>query len=182
MKKFIRYFTPIVGLLLFFEILSCQSIKEVAFDFDIYEYKINDYTVNVCLIKIVNESDDNLVLWLDKNSIKGMTNKQKIQRYFLKSKGDFSFYNLLTERLIKEGSPMVFGTFLVQLNKEDDFLIRIVSENLDGKRLKEKCQEFIDEHLVFVPKKELLSILQLDNSFFHWFDYPSIEIPFKHLP
>jgi hypothetical protein len=157
---------------------SCQPTTLKINFFDCYTYLIDNKQINVCEVEIQNPSQEDFVMWFDKESVLGFDEKRKIHSYFFKIKGDFNLFNLLVEKNIKNEPPALFGTFLNKIGKGESFRIRIIGDVTSS----DKSRLFIAEHLVAIKLSELKEQLKQPDSFFPWYERQSIDLLEKDLP
>lgn len=96
-----------------------------------------------CQWEIHNNSNEKIVIWLEKDSIvQNMAIGERIKQYFLSKKGDFSLLNLMNEY----GSTLIgfesilFNTFYKIVEPHQTFLIRVINNqpnnNIDNDKIK----------------------------------------------
>ncbi|RMH43552.1 MAG: hypothetical protein D6694_06875 [Gammaproteobacteria bacterium] len=156
----------------------CQAQPVFRFSFDEYSYFVGNQPIYICEIIIENTADSEYVFWLDTANISGYSNKDMINSYFRQRKGDFSFYDLMTENLLNNKPSILFGTFLKKMGKRERFVIRVIGH----KSLINVCKYFIRDHFAAVKKEELFQYLKLTDVFFPWYDKQSIDIKVEFLP
>lgn len=178
MKKILIDAPLYLVLLLLQTIVLCQPQSDLCFSFSKYNYLVNNKNVCVIEVFVENRNKDDYVFWFDTANIVKYSEKKKINSYFHQAKGDFSLYNLMTECLLKDDHPILFGSFLKQLKKREKFVLRLVGDET----LDDKCNKFLNEHFVAVKKDYLITNLKLGEEFFSWYDRQSIDIEEEYLP
>jgi hypothetical protein len=178
MKEKMMYTSIILGLFLLQITAHCQTRSTLDFSFNSYSYLIGEESVHICEIAIQNSSDNEYVFWFDTANVVEYSDKERIQSYFHGVKGDFSLYNLMTENLLTHTSPILFGSFLKQMRRREEFVIRVIG----SEPVKDKSQRFIAEHFVAIKKEDLIKSLRLGDEFFSWYDRQSIDIKEEFLP
>ncbi len=158
--------------------LRCQSTEHILKVFDCYTYVVDNEKVNVCEVMIKNTSNEDYVIWFEKQNTINLNEKEKIQLYFFKIKEDFNFYNLIVEKLLTNQQVIIFDTFLKTLKTNEIFTVKITGKSIN----KDKMEKFILEHMVLIKLSTLEKRLKLSTSYLPWFNRTSIDLIDTNLP
>ena len=158
--------------------LRCQSSEHILKVFDCYTYVVDNEKLKVCEVMIKNRSNEDYVVWFEKQSTIGLNEKEKIQLYFFKVKEDFNFYNLIVEKLPTNQQVILFDTFLKKIKTNETFTVKVSGKNIN----KWKMEKFILEHMVLIKLTTLERRLKLSASYLPWFNRTSIDWIDTNLP
>lgn len=131
------------------------------------EYYIEHKKYSFMEVEIYNNSNENLLLWLENDSIiQNQSIKDKVKNYFLRQKGDASLLNIINEygSTIGNISIELFYTFYKIIPPKKSFYILF---NLNGINDKEKVEEWVNKIVTMVTQSELrtqqINYLNIDN-------------------
>ena len=135
----------------FFNKLFCQ----LDFKNESYDYSISDTFFHTQVFTFSNLQPDTFLVWVSENCVNGMNDAEKAKSYFLKVKGDFSLYNLVTEEIIKyNDSTILFKTFLKILKPKDTFKIIIIANSKQEKNSEKFIIDYVKCHFVAVKSNQ----------------------------
>ena len=121
---------------------------------------------------MLNQSQEDYVIWFDKQSVENFDEKRKIHAYFFKTKGDFNLFNLLVEKDLKNEPTIIFETFLKKIGKGETFGLKIIGNEVTP----DKSQLFITEHMVAIKFSVLQEQLKQPDNFFPWYELQNIDL------
>jgi hypothetical protein len=159
---------------------TCQTSVKLESKFNSSSYIINDELFSVCEVTFRNIQNTDIVFWFDNAQINKGKNEDKeiVSSYFHNVTDDFSLYNLMTEKLLKDQPPIVFKSFLKKLEPNEVFTLKIIGDSITTK----KCEQFINYHLFIISLTELQEQLKLPDAFFVWYKPKSIELTEGSVP
>lgn len=155
------------GILIFLQSLSVFAQKNVLnLELKDNTYFIDSTRYTVVSVDIINCNKENLILWLDKLDVSELSVEQKLRRYFFKTRGDFSFAQLIYDNLEHNLPPIIFTSFVKKLKPQTKFSINILTKSFKGK---ERIRLYFNKHLVYLKESVLnkyLEVNMLEDYFF----------------
>lgn len=106
--------------------------------------------------KITNTSEEVYYSWLDYEKPKYSERNLAIRRYFFKAKGDFSFFNLMTDNVIFLNDDLYVGNdFVIEIQPKTTFRYIVAKDTPEDCQL--ECyiesapKEWIEQQLLQIP-------------------------------
>lgn len=155
--------------------VSCQNNNKLAVTtISEINYEITDA---YCLIKcsIANTSNDRVIIWVNESE-----SNSDLKGYLLKSHGDFSLLNLITERVLDPNNQVLFISFLKVLESEDQFEIAILINEPDREKLN-KSKNFFEEQLKYTSVKELDELINTKDFEDLFYQGDVIVLPYNEI-
>ena len=127
-----------------------------------YSYYVRNSSVDtyrpvyVTEYTITNVTHEMYYSWVDYDKPNYSEKKEAIHRFFFKRKGDFSFFDLMTDDIIMVNSDLCVGmNFIVQLQPNDSFKYIVVKDKPDDGQLRHYIesapQKWIEEQVLQIP-------------------------------
>lgn len=129
------------------------------------ERNINEYSVDTLYSQIdffySNTSDSVYVLWIEKDYVDSLSNKEKIKNHFFTRKGDWSLMELIWDGNVGSLTPGLFDSFMKVIKPKEQFIVSFIKKG--------KVATTYESLIIIVNAKEIRG-LQIDNSI-EMFDY-----------
>lgn len=105
---------------------------------------------------ITNVTQETYYSWVDFDKPNYTEREEAIHRFFFKRKGDFSFFNLMTDNIIMVDSGICVGvSFLVELQPNDTFKYIVIKNRQKDDRyeayIESAPKEWIEQQLLRKP-------------------------------
>lgn len=159
MKQLIKIILTMICTLYATTIFSQICIDTLSINFYSITLKnqiIKKYTIN-------NVSEEDYITWVSPKSVNDKSEQVLLHEFFLSRKGDFSFYDLITERIIPQRKSIGFS-FIKRIGPGESFSYIISKSNNNS--------SFYEDRIVIIRKKNVDCFLQgfpIDEDFY----YPS---------
>ncbi|MPL99084.1 hypothetical protein SDC9_45299 [bioreactor metagenome] len=153
MKKFIF----LVTLIMFCNLIFGQD-KDGLYSIEKNEikYSIGSKNIEIISYTIRNLSNDLIILWFDKDSIRDIELKTRL--YFHKKKGDISLFGMITDPNLRILSfdYILFYSFFKVIKENDTFSIQFLCDSLLKEEQIKRMEDFINKYLTVVPSDYLI--------------------------
>ncbi len=132
---------------------SNAQIDNITIHKTINKYTIDNQIITQLLYEFVNNSTDNYILWIEKDTINSLSTDLKIKKYFNTLKGDFTLSDMIYENeIIRQGSSTLFFSFYKIIKPKDKFYLTIIKKAEISKPI--EFQKDIEKHIVIVRENE----------------------------
>jgi hypothetical protein len=120
-------------LLLSFPYVALSQNGECTIDLKKYEYYIGTSKITNITFELTNICSEDVYVWIEKDSVETAGYNNLIRKYFFKTKGDFSFIQLIGENMSSSMPTSIYFSFIKKLNPNDKFFINVIYEgNVDN--------------------------------------------------
>lgn len=113
-----------------------------------------------------NPSDSVFVLWIEKDNVDSLSNKEKIKNHFFTRKGDWSLMGLIWDGNVGSFTPGLFDSFMKVIKPKDQFIVSILKKG--------KVETTYENRIIIVNANEIRG-LQIDRSI-EMFDYSAKSV------
>ena len=131
--------TVLIILILIISLVDSEISAQVEITKSSTAYYFEGNKIDLCFYVIKNTSDSTIFLWFDKEKDTTIPLQVRVNHYFFKVKGDFSFFSLLFE--IEAGTagmpkggllPAVGFTFIKELKTNQSFTVILKDISIDN--------------------------------------------------
>lgn len=147
------------------------------------DYYINKKKYSLIDIKVHNNTDENVLLWLEQDTIiQKKRIEDKIKNYFVKNKGDFSLLNMIYDygSTFESAYTEIFSTFYKALAPKEIFHIIFL---FDYSFPNDNIDKLLLEQIIVVKETELkskrINYIDFKSLFIMSYQGTSIVIPTK---
>ena len=175
--------TFLVALMMFCNLIYEQDKDRLySIEKDEVKYSISSMNIEIISYTIRNSSNDLIILWFDKDSIRDIDLKTRL--YFHKTKGDISLFGMIADPNLKVLSfdYILFHSFFKVIKENDTFLIQFLCDSPLKEEQRKRVENFINKYLTVVPSDYLV---KSTNNYDRYkdvdFKHPSIVIPINVL-
>ncbi|MBO4615497.1 MAG: hypothetical protein J5709_10325 [Bacteroidales bacterium] len=138
---------------------------------EIFNNKTNEYEI-WGYINIINNTDEEYITWITKNSVADRTNDQKITDYFFHHKPhyDFSLFNLMCENIVFEGGwrPIIDYSLLKNILPGREFTYMFIKTDTN--------MDLYKDRVVLLKRKDVEEFLKFEIQDYFLFPQSSIVI------
>jgi hypothetical protein len=152
-------------LIIFLWLNSCAQIENIAINKTINKYATDSLIYTLINFEIVNNSTNNYILWIEKDTINNLCNELKVKKYFHKRKGDFTLAEIIYENsIIRQGFPTIFFSFYKIIKPNNKFYLTVIKkgEITDTTEFINRIEKHIaivkDIDSKFMPEVSLLEV------------------------
>lgn len=86
--------------------------QELKTDIENSVYFIDSIEFNLVTLELRNTTKEDVYVWIEEDSIHGLTTDQKVKSFYFKNKGDFSLIQLINENLANEIPSILFKSLI----------------------------------------------------------------------
>ncbi len=176
----------VIILLFSVQLGGCQVLNKANIKLNINyinDYLVDSVTYSIFSFNIENICSDKLLIWFDKNDLRNFNYARKIRSYFLnRRKGDFTLLELINENLLKDNIPVIYETFLKELDINEKFTVLIFLKGKFDKSETEVCNLFIEKNTAIIPVKEINRFVNSEKLKKFFYKGQSLVLDFETLP
>ena len=140
----------------------CQELKA---DIKTDVYFIDSIEFNLVTLELRNTTKEDVYVWIEEDSIHGLTTDQKVKSFYFKNKGDFSLIQLINENLANEIPSILFKSLIKKVPPNDCFIISILykkeSNAAIGSEEFKKIESFLKNNIVYMNHSTISKFLDL---------------------
>jgi len=143
----------------------------------VVEKKINQYYVDTLLysridFSFTNKSNNNYVLWIEKDDVSSLSESEIIKNYFFTIKGDFSLMGLIWDGNVGFSTPELFISFIRIIKPNEQFVVSIVVKG----DVNDKSEQisWLEKQIQIVDVKKIRGFTV--NAMTDFFDYKANKI------
>lgn len=137
---------------------ECQPLYKTI-QKDVSLYRQNDDWITSLVYKIENKNDETIWLWIDKNDVSGLSNKEKFKKYFNTALPSLQL-TLLNIGFNGELGEYVLvpGTFIKRIYPYQYFQLQIIGKGRFSEQKIQNLIQYLDQRIVFMTECQLNEI------------------------